>query len=105
MPGPLHGVRVLDFTGNLSGPFITMQLADLGADVLKLERPGTGDPSRGTPPYLDGLSTYFASINRGKRSVVVDLKQPDGLELTLRLAEQCDVLVENFLPGTMGRLG
>ena len=105
MPGPLHGVRVLDFTGNLSGPYLTMQLADLGADVLKLERPGSGDPSRGTPPYVEGLSTYFASINRGKRSLVVDLKQAEGVELTLKIAEHCDVLVENFLPGTMERLG
>lgn len=105
MPGPLQGVRVLDFTGNLAGPYLTMQLADLGAEVLKLERPGSGDPSRTTPPYTEGLSTYFASINRGKRSLVVDLKKPEGVELTLRLAERCDVLVENFLPGTMARLG
>ena len=103
---PLHGVRVLDFTRVLAGPYATMMLADLGADVVKVERPGKGDDSRGFgPPFVDGVSAYFLSVNRGKRSIALDLRQPGELELARRLAAAADVLVENFRPGVMARLG
>ncbi len=111
MAGPLDGVRVLDLTRILAGPYCTMVLADLGADVIKVEQPVSGDPARGNGPFLtadgDGerFSTYFMSINRGKRSVAIDLAKPEGRELLLRLAERSDVLIENFRPGTMERLG
>jgi CoA:oxalate CoA-transferase len=108
MPGPLKGVRVLDTTQILSGPFSTMLMADMGADVIKVERPGMGDPARGNGPFLgdDGqFSTYFMSINRGKRSVCLDLTTPKGKELFIGLAKQSDVLIENFRPGAMKRLG
>ena len=85
--GPLAGLRVLDFTRILSGPYATMLLADLGAEVIKVERPGAGDDTRAWgPPFVDGISTYFAAVNRGKRSVAIDLKQERGRELVRRLA-------------------
>ena len=103
---PLAGLKVLDLTRVLAGPFCTMILADLGADVVKIERPETGDDARQFPPFLpDGTSAYFASVNRGKRSVVLDLKSPAGCDTLLRLARRADVLVENFRPGTMDALG
>jgi crotonobetainyl-CoA:carnitine CoA-transferase CaiB-like acyl-CoA transferase len=103
---PLDGVQVLDLTRVLAGPFATMLLADLGADVIKLERPGTGDDTRRFgPPFLDGESTYFLSINRGKRSVVVDLKSDEGVSAVRDLAAESDVLIENFRPGVLKRLG
>ena len=108
MPGPLEGVRVLDTTQILSGPFSTMLMADMGADVIKVERPGTGDPARGNGPFLgdnDEFSTYFMSINRGKRSVCLDLASPKGKELFIELVKQSDVVMENFRPGAMKRLG
>ena len=116
MAGPLDGVRVLDLTRILAGPYCTMVLADLGADVIKIEQPVSGDPVRGNGPFLspdgdthdgDGeqYSTYFMSINRGKRSVAIDMGKPEGKELLLRLAERSDVLIENFRPGTMERFG
>ncbi len=107
MSGSLAGVRVVDLTWYLAGPYATMILADLGAEVVKIERPD-GDPVRGNGPFYDAAgaySSYFMSVNRGKRSVVVDLKHPRGRELLLELAARADVLVENFLPGTMARLG
>lgn len=101
-PLPLAGLRVLDLTRVLAGPFATMILADLGADVVKIERPPGGDDARHFGPFLpSGLSAYFASINRGKRSVVLDLKQPDDRRTFLSLVERADVLVENFRPGTL----
>ncbi|MCB9791906.1 MAG: CoA transferase [Alphaproteobacteria bacterium] len=105
MSKPLDGVRILDFTRVLSGPFATMMLADLGADVVKIER-ASGDDTRGFgPPFDRGVSTYFVSINRGKRSVVADLRDPEDLAWIKRLIAEADVLVENFRPGTMQKLG
>lgn len=105
MGGPLEGVKILDLTWVLSGPYASMVLCDLGADVIKVERPGLGDAARGQRPLINGESCYFFSVNRGKRSIVVDLKQAKGRELLLRLIERVDVLMENFTPGTMERLG
>lgn len=103
---PLQGVRVLDLCRVVSGPFATMLLGDLGADVLKLEEPGKGDEARTYgPPFVGGESAYFLSVNRNKRSCAVDLKTPAGRDLVLRLASAADVVVENFRPGTMERLG
>jgi CoA:oxalate CoA-transferase len=103
--GPLTGLRVLDLTWVLSGPFATLTLADLGADVVKCERPPYGDVSRTTGPLIDGESGYFFSVNRGKRSISIDLKQEEGGDLFKRLVAEFDVLVENFRPGTMEALG
>jgi CoA:oxalate CoA-transferase len=103
--GPLEGVRVLDLTWVLSGPFCTVTLADLGADVIKLERPPYGDVARTTGPMVDGESGYFFSINRGKRSIALDLTTEDGRRLFLDLVRETDVVVENFTPGAMDRLG
>jgi len=103
---PLSGVRVLDLTRVLAGPFCTMVLADLGAEVVKVERPGGGDDARAFGPFLpSGESGYFAGVNRGKRSIVLDLKTPDDQATFLALADRADVLVENFRPGAMERLG
>jgi formyl-CoA transferase len=104
-PLPLSGVRVLDLSQALAGPYCTMLLGDLGADVIKVEPPG-GDQSRQWgPPFIKGESSYFLSVNRNKRSVVLDLKSGAGLAAAEGLAIACDVLVENFKPGTMARLG
>jgi len=104
--GPLEGCTVLDFTRILSGPYATMLLADLGADVVKIERPGQGDDTRSWgPPFWNGMSTYFAAVNRGKRSVAVDLASTAGRAAVQALAAGADVLVENFRPGVMERLG
>jgi formyl-CoA transferase len=103
---PLQGVKILDLCRVVSGPFATMQLGDLGADVVKIEEPGKGDESRSYgPPFVGGESAYFLSINRNKRSCAVDLKSAAGKELILRLAAKADVVVENFRPGTLERLG
>ncbi len=105
-PRPLQGVRVLDLTRVLAGPYCTMILSDLGAEVVKIERPEVGDDARHFGPFLPtGLSAYFASINRGKRSVTLDLKVEEDRETFLRLVEQADVLVENFRAGTMDGFG
>ena len=103
---PLAGVRVLDFGRVLAAPYGTMHLADLGADVVKVERPGRGDDTRHYgPPDLDAVSTYFLSVNRGKRSIALDLKDPGHRDLARRLALAADVVVENYRPGVMARLG
>jgi crotonobetainyl-CoA:carnitine CoA-transferase CaiB-like acyl-CoA transferase len=103
----LHGVRILDFSRVLAGPFATMMLADLGAEVIKVERPGTGDETRGWgPPYdAHGDATYFQSVNRNKGSLVLDLRSASDVERARALAAECDVVVENFRPGVMDELG
>jgi CoA:oxalate CoA-transferase len=103
--GPLDGVRVLDFTWALAGPFGTMQLADLGAEVVKVEYPENDEKQRGFGPYFEGISTFFFSPNRGKRSICIDLKTDDGKALVKRLVHEVDVVTENFRPGAMDRLG
>ncbi len=105
MPGPLEGIRVLDLTWVLAGPFASMILCDLGAEVIKVERPPIGDVARTTGPMIKGESGYFFSINRGKKSICLDLKAKRGKDILLRLAEVSDVLMENFTPGTMDKLG
>jgi crotonobetainyl-CoA:carnitine CoA-transferase CaiB-like acyl-CoA transferase len=103
---PLQGTRILDLSRVVSGPFCTMLLGDLGAEVIKIEEPRCGDDSRAFgPPFVGGESAYFLSVNRNKQSCAIDLKQPEGRTLLLQMVEQCDVLVENFRPGTMERLG
>ena len=101
---PLQNIRVLDLTRVLSGPFCTMNLADLGADIVKLEGP-TGDDSRGNPPHIKGESTYFMSLNRGKHSISMNLKEPAAKDAFLRMVKDVDVVIENFRPGTMEKLG
>ncbi|GAA1998721.1 CoA transferase [Catenulispora subtropica] len=107
MTGPLSTVLVADFSRVLAGPYATMLLADLGADVVKVERPGTGDDTRAWgPPFApDGTATYFLGVNRNKRSVALDLRTPGDATLARELIRRADVVVENFLPGTMDRLG
>ncbi|MBW8753158.1 MAG: CoA transferase [Sphingomonadales bacterium] len=104
-PGPLAGIRVLDFTRVLAGPAASLALADLGAEVIKIEPPGSGDETRDFPPIRGGESHYFLSVNRGKKSIVIDLKSEAGLALAKDLAAKCDVVVENYRPGVMDRLG
>ena len=105
MPGPLDGFRILDLSAVISGPFATMILADQGADVIKLEPPGSGDFTRSAGNQSGGLSASFLNNNRNKRSVVLDLKQPEAIEAVKRIAATCDALVQNFRPGVMERLG
>jgi crotonobetainyl-CoA:carnitine CoA-transferase CaiB-like acyl-CoA transferase len=103
---PLAGVRVLDLSRVLAGPYCSMVLADLGADVVKVERPGTGDPTRAWgPPFRQGESAYYLCVNRGKRSVTIDLGDPSGADVARRLALESDVVIESFLPGGADRLG
>lgn len=105
MSGPLEGVKVLDFTWALAGPYGVMVLADLGAEVWKIETVGQNEKRRGMGPYVHDVSTYFFSVNRGKKSVLLDLKAPEAQEIIYRLVPQVDVLTENFSPGVMDRLG
>ena len=105
MPGPLDGMKVLDLTRVLAGPYATMLLGDLGAEVIKIEQPGTGDESRNFGPFKNGFSLYFMSVNRGKQSVTLNLKTERGQAIFKQLLEQTDILVENFRPGTMEKLG
>ena len=105
-PAPLAGVRVVDLSRILAGPLCTMMLADLGADVIKIERPGEGDDTRHWgPPFAGDDAAYFLSLNRNKRSATADLGTPDGIEVVRRLAKDADVLIENFRPGLMDRFG
>ncbi|XP_046569855.1 succinate--hydroxymethylglutarate CoA-transferase-like [Haliotis rubra] len=103
---PLEGIRILDLTRVLAGPYCTMLFADLGADVIKVERPGAGDDTRSWgPPFKGTESAYFLSVNRNKKSIGVDLKTPKGAEIVKQLAGSCDVLIENYLPGKLGEMG
>ena len=104
MTGPLDGIRILDFTRFQQGTFGTVQLADLGADVWKVEQPG-GDPGRTLGRHIGGYSSYFESLNRNKRSLCLDLSRPGAVEVVHRLVPKVDIVVENFRPGTMDRLG
>ena len=103
--GPLSGITVLDFSRVLAGPYCTMVLADLGARVIKIERLDTGDDSRAFGPFIDNESAYFMCFNRGKESIALDIKSPRDRELLERLLDKSDVVVENFRPGVMDRLG
>src|ERR1700730_603309 len=103
--GPLQGIRVIDLTRVLAGPFATQSLGDLGAEVLKIEPPELGDETRHFPPFVGGESHYFLGINRNKKSLVVDLQRPEGAEILRRLVATADILVENYRPGVMDRLG
>ena len=102
---PLRGLKVLDFTRVLAGPLCTMLLADMGAEVIKIEDPRHGDDTRGWAPFIGGWSTYYLGVNRNKKSIAVDLKSADGAALVEDLVRTADVLVENFRPGTLERLG
>jgi crotonobetainyl-CoA:carnitine CoA-transferase CaiB-like acyl-CoA transferase len=103
---PLDGIRVIDLTRILAGPYCTQALADAGADVVKIEEPSKGDDTRGWgPPFVNGEAVYFLSVNRGKRGLTLNLKAAGGRDILWRLLETADVLVENFRPGTLDRLG
>src|SRR6266581_3512312 len=101
---PLQGIQVLDLSRVLSGPFCTMTLADLGAEIIKVERP-EGDDTRHFAPLVNGESTYFLSINRNKKSIIVDMKTDSGRQIIWDLIARSDVVVENFRPGILERLG
>ncbi|XP_061095909.1 succinate--hydroxymethylglutarate CoA-transferase isoform X2 [Conger conger] len=103
---PLEGIKILDVTRVLAGPFATMILGDLGAEVIKVERPGGGDDTRAWgPPFVGSESAYFLSVNRNKKSIAINMKDPRGVKLILELAEVCDVFVENYLPGKLAQMG
>ncbi|XP_036280384.1 succinate--hydroxymethylglutarate CoA-transferase isoform X1 [Pipistrellus kuhlii] len=103
---PLEGIKVLDLTRVLAGPFATMNLADLGAEVIKVERPGAGDDTRTWgPPFVGTESTYFLSVNRNKKSIAVNIKDPKGVKIIKELAAVCDVFVENYVPGKLSAMG
>jgi CoA:oxalate CoA-transferase len=104
-PGPLSGITIVDLSRILAGPYCTLLLAELGARVIKVEAPGGGDDARQYGPFTNGKSTYFASVNRGKESIALDLKAPGDKEIFERLLDKADAIVENFRPGTMERLG
>ncbi|MBU6423906.1 MAG: CoA transferase, partial [Chloroflexi bacterium] len=101
----LAGVRVLDLSRDLSAPYTSMMLAELGADVIEVEHPLTGDETRSWPPMVDGLSGYFATVNRSKRGIAVDLKHPEGVRIILDLARDAEVVMQSFTPGVADRLG
>ncbi|MBV9014407.1 MAG: CoA transferase [Alphaproteobacteria bacterium] len=105
MNSPLEGVRVVDFTTTIAGPHCTRLLADCGAEVIKLEAPDGGDMMRSRPPLRDGASSSFGQLNTGKKSVILDLKRPEAVEIVKRLVKTADVVVENFRPGVMQRFG
>lgn len=102
---PLEGIRVVDLTRVLSGPFCTMTLADLGADVIKIEPPSGDDTRHWGPPFVNGESTYFMSVNRSKKSITLNLKSQSGAQALWDLIQTADIVVENFRPGTLDRLG
>ena len=102
---PLAGLRVLDLTRVLAGPYCAMMLADYGADIVKIEPPKVGDDSRAFGPFVGKESAYFMSLNRNKESITLNLKAPEGKEIFKALVKQVDVLVENYRPGTMEKFG
>ena len=102
---PLHGLRVIDLTRVLAGPYCAMLLGDMGAEVIKIEEPVHGDDTRAWAPFQDGVSTFFLGMNRSKKSVALDLKAPDGAAALRRLIRTADVLIENFRPGSLKKLG
>lgn len=108
-PRPLEGIRVIDMTRVAAGPYCSMILADMGADVIKVERPAVGDDSRRFgPPFVDvrggsPMSLYFVSLNRNKRSVCVDFRQPEGKDIVRELVRESHVLIENYIPGTLDK--
>jgi len=102
---PLLDIRVLDMSRVLAGPFTGMLLADLGAEVIKLEIPSKGDDSKQFPPFIKGESMYYVNLNRGKKSITINLKSEEGKKIFKELVKECDVLLENFRPSTMERLG
>src|SRR5579862_6958407 len=104
-PGPLAGITIVDLSRILAGPYCTLLLAELGARVIKVEAPKSGDDARQYGPFTNGKSTYFASVNRGKESIALDLKAPSDRDIFERLLDKADAVVENFRPGTMKRLG
>nr|MDT0523151.1 CoA transferase [Streptomyces sp. DSM 41633] len=107
MTAPLAGIRIIEVGVMLAGPYATMMLGDFGADVIKIERPGVGDDTREWgPPYdADGVATYFNAVNRNKRSLVLDLTDPGDVARARELVSRADIVVENFRPGTMEKLG
>lgn len=105
MPKPLDGLRIIDLTRVLAGPYCTMLLADMGADVVKIENPVGGDDSRAFGPYKNGLSAYYMGLNRSKRSITLNLKHEKAKEMLKSLIREADVVVENYKPGTMNKLG
>ena len=102
---PLRGIRVLDLTRVLAGPFCSMMLGDMGCEVIKVEEPGKGDDTRSWPPFSGGEATYFMAVNRNKRSLTLNLKTPDAIAILRTLVRKSDVLIENFRTGTMDKLG
>ena len=105
MPRPLEGMRIIEIGHQLAGPFCGMVLGDLGADVIKIERPKAGDHVRVFKPQINGESACFAALNRNKRSIVIDLKEPEGREIVLKLIAESDALFENNRPGALAKLG
>src|SRR5690348_3762182 len=105
MEKALDGIRVLDLSRMLPGPYCSMMLADLGAEVIKVEEPNIGDPTRRAPPLIDGQSAPFNQVNRNKKSIALDLKHPDGKAIFLKLASTADCVLEQFRPGVVERLG
>ena len=105
MARALEGIKVLDLTRVLAGPYATMILGDMGAEIIKIEAMGTGDDSRAFGPYVNGESAYFMSINRNKKSITMNLKNPEAIRVFKEMVKKVDVVVENFRPGTMEKLG
>lgn len=105
MTKPLEGIRILDLTRVLSGPYCTMLLADMGAEVIKIETPVHGDDSRAYPPFLNGISAYYANLNRNKKSMVLNLRDKKAQNILLEMVKNADVFVENFKPGTIDKMG
>ena len=102
---PLDGIRVIDLTRVVAGPFCTMMLGDMGAEVLKIEEPEHGDDTRGWAPFIDGSGSFYLALNRSKKSVALNLKTPEGAATLRRLLSSADVLVENSRPGSLAQLG